>query len=982
MSLFFFRSSINAQVGVKFFKDYYACSYGVIDTVSGDTLQTPQFTDYRLVGNHYVVNQNGAYGILSAKTGKLLIDCKYNALKTRWRNFNYRKPSPYGNWYLFYNGKWWGLLHTKKGEVIPASLADPHANLLSKRSNKRQNCYFDTLGAVMCFEAYDDVFHGADYFTLIRNEHVFVANRKGELLVNDSFNTADVLANNHFYFEKDSLKGFYNSSGRLFYATTKSIESLNFRKELISYNSSKIIIVDGNNWGYLNMEGEILEWILEPVFDTIMVTKYAGDYNYKRNLCKAIDNAGKYWLIDENEQKIQVKNADKLDLKVWIEDNGSAKSVVYEVFYFKHKGLYKYSSLSKKHIQIASANDFELHNGHLFVKMRKKWFYYNENELTPLKASEFYFLSSEKVFLYRNRGIQTFNADKVQFNKEYYNEIFCGKNGVDAIDENGGLARFEGSSALKLENRCQIIEQDVGGVVKLGLFDTLKRGLLFYPEFDTIIIARDKLAYLTRGEEQSIYNVAKQQFITEPGKYPIVELKPNKGWYRYGYDSSSCIHLFDGTQIAKWQKIIYFEDFDDKSYFAATDTNAMGLLNRANPSKWLVKSKYCAISAYDAKTKRASVRACPIERFYQSGYWDEPVDPQNGQWGVVDSTGEWLVAPKSIFPINLKNENQFIKTYSGYELINLKGDVLWDKRYQFIDTFTAQQGAYWVGDNLKNRGLRKLNGDFLIKDEYNWIKEVNDTIYALKWPVEKPEKGTSYPEDHADGKNAISKLQVFYFDKKWKPIELSGLARVNFIKDHVNLEWEPQLDLNGVKGKKYTPICEWAVDEYLNSNSVIEDNWNNNNYWASLSFGTTLPIYRMPQNVFYRSPRYIDFEYQNMTVNGTNYGAYVETEYLGGTIGPGAQQYTSMEFKNVIFENGEIKELELWKVVDKKCLYALNDSLVKRLKKLELDIDCGKDGLVIYPLMEHFIVTNDSLTFLIQNETEYYETTFDSISIK
>jgi hypothetical protein len=972
---------LKAQVGVKFFKDYGQCTYGVIDTVSGDTLHSPKFIDYQKHGNHFIVNQNGAYGLISSKNGKLLVECKYNALHSRHNNVSIGHYEPKGNWYYFQEGQWWGLLHVKKGEIIPAQLADPRGTLMSKRTNKRQNCYFDTLGTVMCFEKYDYVKHGGDHFILERNGFEFVAGIKGNLIVNDSFDQVKVLENNHFFFIKDSIKGFYSGKGDLLYSTTNSIENLNYRNELVSFYYDNLVIENVEKWGFLNTNDKELKWLLKPEFDTIIKRRIV-EPGFTQHLLLATDHEGKFWFADDLRAQVVLEAADQVDYRLFDIEGDTVKSKGYKLYYIKDEQLYEYHSSTQNHELLAKASQFELHGDRLFFKRKKEWYHYYENKIIPLKCQRLYYQTAERTFLYKKVGVQVYNAAEARFLDEYYEEIFYANNQVVAINENGELTRFDGWQKKELTARVQVIAHEIYGAIKYGLFDTLSKSLIFYPVFDSIIIANDKLAYLAKAEERSLYHVPNQQYLVAPGKYPIVELKPNMGWYRYGYDSSSCIHLLDGTQIAKWQNIIYFEEFDENAYFAAADTNAMGLLNKAKPSKWLVKPKYCAISAYDAQSKRASVRACPIERFNQVGYWDEPVDPQHGNWGVTDSTGKWLVEPKSVFPIDLNLENQFIETYNGYEFINLKGEKLWDERYQFIDTFGGLEDVFWVGDYLENRGLRKLNGEFLIENEYNWINEINDTIYALKWPVEMPENGTSYPEEHADGKNVMSKLQVFYFDKNWKPIELSGMARVNFIKDHVNLEWEPHLDLHGVKVKKYTPICAWAVDEYLNSNSVIEDNWSNDSYWASLNYATTLPIYRMPQNVFYRSPRYIDFEYKNMTINGTNYGAYVETEYLGGTIGPGAHQYSSMEFKNVIVEFGEVKELEFWQVIDKKCIYTLNDSLVIKLKKKDLDIDCGKDGLVIYPLMEHFIITNDSLTFLIQNETEYYETTFDRVSIK
>ncbi|MFY0672295.1 MAG: WG repeat-containing protein [Bacteroidia bacterium] len=470
------NNSSRAQVGLKFFKDYYECSYGVIDTFSGDTLFEPQFTNYSKRGNHYIVNKNGAYGLINAKTGKIVVECEYSGLKQRWTNIKVEDQNVLGKWFLFQEGQWWGLLHARRGVVIPARLDDPHVYRTRSRTNKRQNCYFDTLGTVMCFEAYDDVFNGGEYFTLTRGNHVFVANKKGELIINDSFDVVDVLSHNHFYFKKDSIQGFYSGKGELFCSTSQPIENQNYRMELMPFNSNRIVIVGGNKWGYLKFFDENLSWVLKPEFDTIFQVHKSIDAKsrmHRKNFYKAIGSNGKIYFVDETNHILLASNSDKVDFRLY-HIGESETDVEYQVFYLKDKTLYEYSSETGLNERVAKANDFEVFHGQVFVKMRKRWFHFVAGTLLPLKAQNIYLHSANNVFVGRKKGIALFDPVSNEFSNEQYNEIFLSDNQVNAIDLNGRLVRFISGAKAKLEHRFEVISQSEKGLQRFGIYDTPK----------------------------------------------------------------------------------------------------------------------------------------------------------------------------------------------------------------------------------------------------------------------------------------------------------------------------------------------------------------------------------------------------------------------------------------------------------------------------------------------------------------------------
>ncbi|MBI1185209.1 hypothetical protein GC194_13120 [bacterium] len=322
---------------------------------------------------------------------------------------------------------------------------------------------------------------------------------------------------------------------------------------------------------------------------------------------------------------------------------------------------------------------------------------------------------------------------------------------------------------------------------------------------------------------------------------------------------------------------------------------------------------------------------------------------------------------------------QFILTNEGYQLWDINGQQLWPETYAFVDTFDQVENAFWVGDDFMNRGIKKLEGSFLIDTQYNWLKQVGDTIYGAKWKVnpdfEEKDEGWQLPS----GKQDLSQIQLFYFDENWNPRSITGYAKFKFISENFDMEWEPELYGYQLNKPNYEPFCLWALKRFLGTNKV-QDNWAIGNDWQPAYFGTTLPKYRIPTEVVYYGPRYVDYSYHNIFIGSTVYGAAATIESNSGTIGPGAMGYTNSQFYNLVIDGDSVHNLKLWDVLDKKCIYVLNDTLAHKLKAKEIDVDCGKDGLVVYSLMEHFKVNDSSLAFLIK-KGEYYENNYVSLKI-
>ena len=200
------------------------------------------------------------------------------------------------------------------------------------------------------------------------------------------------------------------------------------------------------------------------------------------------------------------------------------------------------------------------------------------------------------------------------------------------------------------------------------------------------------------------------------------------------------------TSIARHIEI---RDYGDRGlyYFVVRDTNQVGVMD--DKGNWLLSPEYCAVADPDAFLKHFSVRACPFDlRASDMRYWDDA--PLLGNWGVVDSMGNWIIPPEYNYPFDFDVPWQ-IKSRGYDETVLFDGlEIKWPGEYKTVSHF---RGDLFILADEKNRiGLREMSGKWLVPyDYYTLVDQSDDLLFALS------QTNTDHRSDivfHVDGNSA------------------------------------------------------------------------------------------------------------------------------------------------------------------------------------------------------------------------------------
>ena len=192
----------------------------------------------------------------------------------------------------------------------------------------------------------------------------------------------------------------------------------------------------------------------------------------------------------------------------------------------------------------------------------------------------------------------------------------------------------------------------------------------------------------------------------------------------------------DTSLFIKTQRLRF--DAKPDYWLVEKDSNSIGIVNEQ--LEWVLKPNYCAIYDFDPEKMIASVRSCPFDyRVAQMAYWSDP--PMAGNWGIVDTKGNWLVNPVYYQPIELDSTLYMAFNYSLFRQSPIYlGRELWPDSYERIRRF---------GDNgfiLKRNnefGIRKLNGEWIVPYGHYKLIVHQDNVFLI--PNNKIDALFEYP---------------------------------------------------------------------------------------------------------------------------------------------------------------------------------------------------------------------------------------------
>lgn len=168
------------------------------------------------------------------------------------------------------------------------------------------------------------------------------------------------------------------------------------------------------------------------------------------------------------------------------------------------------------------------------------------------------------------------------------------------------------------------------------------------------------------------------------------------------------LNHIDTSKLVQIQRI---DDFESKStfYFAEVDSNHLGVLNE--DLEWVIEPNYCAINDFDPERSLASVRACPFEfSFNGMNYWDEW--PTYGNWGIADTSGNWLIEPHYHTPIFVDQKTQLVQNDR-----ELKDILIFNLKEQWLgehDMIAQLGNEIFVLKKGYDIGVRKVDGSWIL----------------------------------------------------------------------------------------------------------------------------------------------------------------------------------------------------------------------------------------------------------------------------
>lgn len=952
---------------IRSFKDHRSCLYGFINA-SGDTTVPAQYVYVRDVENGFYAVSNGVKtGLIRQRDGRLMLNFVYSALTPVKEGKRYAR-----GWYVFGDGNSKGLLNLIKGEVHPAKyryLPDEmrHGAFIAERSDSDYSL-LDTLGHSQAFDGFKHVSLSAGpHFVAAQKDSLqALFSREGAQLTAFRFLNLRTEPNGHIFFHNRQSSGWINHRAEVFFEARKMYEKYYYhstaQRHQILY---KVKQHGAYTFGLLDTSKE-LRWTIPPEYDSLAANT---DRNYVHGFKK-----GKQFLWDLSKECLLV--------------SGASSSLIPKY------GAYAYFVRKKKLLRVhlqegkvellgkAEACYANVHGEGVYPYWKKggKWSLLRADGSTAnFKADSIYPMvtSCEQVadthVVCWNNGLlgitdtngkpdETFDITQCDFNDLYEVQ---GETLHLFVNEQKAFAFFdECGNRVVLSARSGYMQ----GIVKVfyGMYRfigldrrsgllSLEVGMLLEPRYSVLEALSADLFRVTfpNNEGDGLYSVAQKRFLVRPNQYPIFEISHDLERVRYGFTDSLCLLDFDGQIYAEWEQVADLTPYGDGYLVVAVDSFEVGLKSerRWEKGRWLVPPKYCAFSEYRKDKGLASVRACPMYLPDEDALQDGEGTPTVGNWGLVDSTGAWVIPPFSRYPIEVYNQVQVLIDEEGeHYLYHLSGKRLWKKGYAIIREANEMEGQYWVHSADGKIGLRTLAGEWSIPLIYNEV-------------IVDADNGTYIGILQAD--TTFEEVHVFQYNSRFDSTEPQGLERMRLLYKHLGQDEyaEGILEKEYEKEEVKEALEEWYYPRWFMNRSQEEshplDEVRVENY------GFCHPAFRVnPEwgSWISRSRGWSEeLVYWDVQEHSCGVSMTASREYCHGGYGGPAQCYNSESFYNLKLVNGTMKPLRLWDVLDSTQSDLLIDTLIARVNASNLELDCAQNGNYIEVAKKSFQVSKDRI---------------------
>lgn len=951
-----------AQVALKVYKNYESCLYGIVDTLSGDTLFAPQFTSYEARHNYLLVRQNEAVGAVSTSSGKLVLRCRYQKLQSlepeKGTEAEKRRFFP---WFCFKQNDAWGLIHLTKGLVLPpVALHVQAAGGEAKLSGiGRDSTPFmaDTTGFIRYFKGCTAIEHRRlKHFIMLRKEGKWsLANAHGDLLFNFEFDWFGSLKGGHVHFKKEETEGFISRNGTLFFETALLEGPLEYGER--SYRGTAKVYVPGSGWGYLGMEQEGLNWHLPPRYEYI-VQDYGVLYGYK---------AGYFDVVRPKDGRPVCKGAHQL-LKKRVHPDGKPTFCI--LYTLRHDSLFAIDERSHELQFLSQAEDLKLvWNRKLFVRKQGAWWVLDQGSLRQLDLDfvGIQDLGHNLVRLELQRGYLMADTNGNPWSEQVYERVYPSNQRSHAITYEGEVHLYENNGEMRLcEDQGRFIALKADAVRRDGflVYDQMQNSFIGTSVYDSVNLLNDTLLVLRQGKLTGVYHALMDSFLARPGQYPLTQVHYPQKQVCFGYDSSSCLYSFSGEALSLWEKVELVAPFKDIGYLVVLDTFSIGIRSRSQPYQWLVPPVYCAIADYDPETGRASVRDCPIERFKPVSYWQQGKVPTAGHWGVVDAEGNWLIEPISEVPIDLYQKTVLLQSDGLWRKYRADGSPLWPDWYAQVAPFDSARQYYWVRGTEGLRGVLGSEGTYKIPATYHYLLREGDGVYAVSFP------------------DSLPNAQVWYYNSHWERSRVTGLRRLETVTRGMAQEQGVEMEAATTLPHREwnTAYKLWYYSTWIKMNSKEEET---EAYYEApypgpfTNQGFCHPLFKVNHRIS-RLPMYMgEYAYTRLKDTAHRFGVSVVAEHSGGFSARNASKhYTDYEFINLAWMNGEVRELALWDFLDASCKERLNKELLAKLERAGIDTYCAR-GLMIDAIAPSFYLEEERLVFYLPPEDDFGQYTLD-----
>lgn len=980
MLLFCFNLQAQPLESIRSFKDHGSCLYGFVNA-KGDTVRTAQYPFVSDPENGFYRVFNGvATGLVRQKDGALVLDFAYNGLQPIKEGRRYSR-----GWFLFEEEGKKGILHLEKGVIQKAAYLyipdDMRHGAFVAQLNDSDYFLLDTLGHSVDFSGYDrvELSVGKHFVSVRQGDFWALFNQTGGQQTPFRYKGFYARSHQHLFFTTENTSGWMNAQGEIVH------EAEEWRSKYYHYRGGNVHHVlyrvsQGGlrSFGLLDTSAD-LHWTIAPEYDSLAAD---AERNYVQGF-----KEGEQYLWSWNSESPLLARAQSIAIP--------------------EAGPYAYALRKKRLLRV------HLHESRV-KRLGKADAYYlsqHENGVMP-----YWKRGNSWHFLHSNGNLASFEADSIfplftECKGRQDTHVVCWQEGRLQLfkpnaqpDSTFAIQDFsfsdlhlvDGKPAhlFVTENKGFMLFDDCGGRVHLahrrytqgfdeagyGLFIfkgangksgllSWEKGLMLAPGYDRIEALSESLMLVTfpNRKGDGLYHVEEGRFLVFPGQYPVFNVDMDKELVRYGYVDSLCIVDFDGNALAEWQQVADVQEYGDGYLLVAVDSFEVGIKSQYGPEqdKWLLPPKYCAIADYRSDLGIASVRACPISPpdidAWQDGDYGSPTE---GNWGLVDSTGAWLIPPYFRYPINVWEEYQVLEKENGKQVLyNLEGTKFWYETYLDISPHVDQKEKYWLTINSNKVGLRTLKGAWEVAPIYDQII-----------PTPKGYLGLVRAEELAD-------VRLVRFGAQGSTTSIEGLEKMRLLYQYLAASSdEIFMEIPGIERPELQQaFAVWYYEQWWQAG--MEGSGFSYDFDGPGDQGFCHPAFRIPEDW----QDWVPYErwdeiYVNREATEHTQGLSIEewTEVCNvGTRGP-AYCYTSTSFHNLQLVAGRLQPLEFWEVLDSAKRDVLADTVLARINASGLDLDCAREGNFLEIVQESFLVGADSIQLLLPKpEHEDYVESLD-----